>query len=163
MDVVRRSCSAVVPADTCALVRVKEETGDGRVVRAAGRNASLLEGRAVPQGFGVTGWVLVNFKPLFNSDPKLDFPEDLAAHFEGYRTLAVAPVADERALFGAIALYSASLGEYDARQQRLLLEAADIFARSLGASREESQADITAPPAKPPRFAAATLESSLTH
>jgi putative nucleotidyltransferase with HDIG domain len=152
----------LVPADTCALVRVDEATGDGRVVRAAGQGAALLEGRAVPQGFGVTGWVLVNLKPLFNSDPRLDFPEDLAPHFEGYRTLAVAPVADERALFGAIALYSASLGEYDARHQRLLLEAAAIFARSLDARPEASQADITAPPAEPPRFAAA-LESEMTH
>ena len=117
----------------------------------------------VPQGFGVTGWVLVNFKPLFNSDPKLDFPEDLAAHFEGYRTLAVAPVADERALFGAIALYSAALREYDARHQQLLREAADIFARSLAAPGVGPQPAATPQPAKPPRFAVTTLESSLTH
>ncbi|MDQ5837322.1 MAG: HD domain-containing protein, partial [Acidobacteriota bacterium] len=89
--------TSVVPADTCALVRIDELTGEGRVVRASGRDASVLEGRAVPQGFGVTGWVLVNLKPLFNSDPRLDFPEELAAHFQSYRTLAVAPIADDHA------------------------------------------------------------------
>jgi putative nucleotidyltransferase with HDIG domain len=150
----------VVPAETCALVRVNEATGRGRVVRASGRGASLLEGRAVAHGSGVTGWVLANLKPLFNSDPRLDLPEDAAAHFEGYRTLAVAPVAEGRALFGAIALYSASLDKYDARRQRLLLEAAAIFARSLNAHPEEQQHDVTTPAVKPARFAA-TLESNM--
>jgi putative nucleotidyltransferase with HDIG domain len=150
----------VVPADTCALVRVNEATGRGRVVRASGRGAALLEGRAVAHGSGVTGWVLANLKPLFNSDPRLDLPEDAAAHFEDYRTLAVAPVAEGRALFGAIALYSASLDNYDARLQRLLLEAAAIFARSLDAPPEGPQADATTPTVGPARFAA-TLESNM--
>ncbi|MDQ3919772.1 MAG: HD domain-containing protein [Acidobacteriota bacterium] len=154
--------TSVVPAETCALVRVDELTGEGRVVRASGRDASVLEGRGVPQGFGVTGWVLVNLKPLFNSDPRLDFPEDLAAHFQGYRTLAVAPVADDRALFGAVALYSASLAQYDVRCQRLLLEAASLFARSLDTTPAEPQADAKQPATEPPRFDA-TLESSMTH
>jgi putative nucleotidyltransferase with HDIG domain len=154
----------LVPADTCALVRFNEGTGEGRVALARGRNASLLEGRAVPHGSGVTGWVLANRKALFNSDPMLDLPEDAAAHFEGYRTLAVAPVAGERALFGAVALYSAALGEYDARHQQLLREAADIFARALAAHGGDPRPEApAAPPAKPPRFAAAALESSLTH
>jgi hypothetical protein len=143
-------------------VRVDELTGEGRVVRASGRDASVLEGRGVPQGFGVTGWVLVNLKPLFNSDPRLDFPEDLAAHFQSYRTLAVAPVANDRALFGAVALYSASLAEYDVRRQHLLLEAANLFARSLDMNPAEPQPDINTTTAKPPHFDA-TLESSMTH
>src|SRR5947209_2269498 len=147
----------VVPADTCALVRVNEETGESRVALAAGRNASLLEGRAVRQDSGVTGWVLSNRKPLFNSDPKLDLPEDAAAHFTDYRALAVAPVAADRVLFGAIALYSAALSEYDAPHQRLLCEAADNFARSLAAGRTEPPTDAiapaTAPQPKPARFA----------
>jgi putative nucleotidyltransferase with HDIG domain len=150
----------VVPADTCALVRVNGATGRGRVVRASGRGAALLEGHAVAHGSGVTGWVLANLKPLFNSDPRLDLPEDAAAHFEDYRTLAVAPVAHERVLFGAIALYSASLDNYDVRRQSLLLEAAAIFARSLNARHEEQRPDVTTPAVKPARFAA-TLESNM--
>jgi putative nucleotidyltransferase with HDIG domain len=155
--------ASVVPADTCALVRFNEETGESRVALASGRNASLLEGRAVRHGSGVTSWVLSNRKPLFNSDPKLDLPEEAAAHFGDYRTLAVAPVAEGRALFGAVALYSAALGEYDARHRRLLCEAADVFARSLAAVREEAQAAVADQPAKPQRFAVTTLESNLTH
>jgi GAF domain-containing protein len=154
--------AAIVPFDTCALARVVEETGECRVVRAAGRGRALLEGRRVPHTAGVTGWALVNRKPLFNSDPKLDFPKELAASFADYRTLAVAPLMHDHALFGAISLYSATLTEYDARRQRLLCEAATLFARSLIARGEEMRAE-SVPQAKPARFAVTTLESSLTH
>jgi putative nucleotidyltransferase with HDIG domain len=156
--------AALVPFDTCALTRVIDETGESRIVRAQGRHAALLEGRGVPPDAGVTGWVLVNRQPLANSDPKLDFPPQLAAHFADYRTLAVSPVVHDGELFGAISLYSAAQGEYDARQQQLLREAAALFARSLADSREEPQATSAVTPAlKPLPFAAATLESKLTH
>jgi putative nucleotidyltransferase with HDIG domain len=154
--------AAIVPFDTCALVRVSDETGQCRIARAAGRNAALLEGRRISHTSGVTGWALVNRKPLFNSDPKLDLPEETVASFADYRTLAVVPLVHERALFGAISLYSAEFTEYDARCQRLLCEAASLFAHSLTTGVEEPSAE-TAPQAKPARFAVTTLESSLTH
>src|SRR2546423_9278874 len=74
-----------------------------------------------------------------------------------------APAAHDRALYGAVSLYSASLAEYDARQQRLLCEAASLFARALAPRADEPQAVNDASPAKPPRFAVTTLESNLTH
>jgi len=155
--------AAVVPFDTCALARVIVETGESRVVRAAGRGREMLEGRNVPQGSGVTSWVLTNRKPLFNSDPKLDLPTQAAPYFSDYRTLAVAPVTYDRALYGAVSLYSASLAEYDARHQRLLCEAASIFARALASRSGEAQVVNDSTPAKPQRFAVTTLESNLTH
>lgn len=155
--------AALVPFDTCALVRVVEGTGEFRIARAAGRNAALLEGRSISQTAGVTGWALVNRKPLFNSDPKLDLPEETHASFADYRTLAVAPLAHDRALFGAISLYSAELTTYDARQQKLLCDAASLFARALATNVEEPRAETIETPAKPQRFAVTTLESNLTH
>jgi putative nucleotidyltransferase with HDIG domain len=154
--------ATVAPFDTCALARVSEDTGESRIVRAAGRNAALLEGRAVSEGSSVTGWVLVNGKPLFNSDPKLDIPTHAAAHFSDYRALAVVPVSHDRAIYGAVSLYSATLSVYDARLQRLLCEAAAIFARSLAPRGDELQV-MNAQPSKPLRVAATTLESNLTH
>src|SRR5256714_340624 len=155
--------AAVVPFDTCALARVIVETGESRVVRAAGRGRELPEGRIVPPSSGVTSWVLTNRKPLFNTDPMLDLPPQAAPYFSDYRTLAVAPVAHDRALYGAVSLSSASLDEYDARPQRLLCEAASLFARSLAPRAAEPQAAGDATPAKPPRVAVTTLESNLTH
>ena len=110
----------------------------------------------------MTNWVLTNRKPLFNTDPMLDLPAQAADAFSDYRALAVAPVAHDRALYGAVSLYSASLAEYDARQQRLLCEAASLFARALAPRADEPQA-VNEPTAKPPRFAGTTLESNLTH
>ncbi|HST50576.1 MAG TPA: HD domain-containing phosphohydrolase [Pyrinomonadaceae bacterium] len=154
----------VVPFDTCTLARVCEETGASEVVRAAGRNAGLLEGRSIYDGSSVTGWVLVNRKPLFNSDPKLDIPLHAAAHFSDYRTLAVVPVMHERSLYGAVSIYSASLAAYDARLQGFLCEAADLLARSLAPREEETRAAAAAvmPPVTP-SLAVAALESNLTH
>ena len=93
----------------------------------------------------------------------LDLPTQAAPHFADYRALAVAPVAHDRALYGAVSLYSASLDEYDARQQRLLCEAASIFARALASRSGEARAVNDSTPAKPQRFAVTTLESNLTH
>ena len=155
--------NTIVPFDTCALVSISEETGECRVERAVGRNATLLEGRRVPHTAGVTGWVLVNRKPLFNTDPKLDFPEEVAVHFADYRTLAVAPVAHERALSGAVSLYSAALNEYDARQRKLLCDAAAIYARSLISAGADARVENVTQAKQPPRVATATVESNLTH
>ncbi|HEV2859774.1 MAG TPA: HD domain-containing phosphohydrolase [Pyrinomonadaceae bacterium] len=142
--------AALVPFETGALVRVEPETGESRVAHAAGRDASLLAGREVPPGAGVTGWVLVNRQPLANTDPRLDFPEDLARHFDGYRTLASFPLLRGKELLGAVTLYSSSLAQYDERQQLLLRESTAALAHAL---------DRPLPP--PP--VAAKLESELTH
>ncbi len=98
------------------------------------------------------GWVLINRQPLCNTDPRLDFPEDLARHFEGYRTLAAFPVAGEKELLGAVTLYSATLAEYDERHQRLLSEAASLLAQAL-----DGLAAVPPPPA------VARIASELTH
>jgi putative nucleotidyltransferase with HDIG domain len=154
--------AAVVPFDTCALARVQAETGESRVVRAAGRNAQLLEGRAITESSSVTGWVLVNRRPLFNSDPKLDIPQQFAENFADYRALAVVPVMHERALYGAVSIYTASLAACDARHQQLLREAADLLARAL-APRDDEMRGASAPSPKSSTLPVATLESNMTH
>ncbi|HLM58587.1 MAG TPA: GAF domain-containing protein, partial [Pyrinomonadaceae bacterium] len=145
-----RELAPLVPFETGALVRVEPETGDSRVAHASGRDASYVLGREVPPGAGVTGWVLINRQPLSNTDPRLDFPEDLARHFDGYRTLAAFPLLRDKELLGAVTLYSSSLAQYDERQQLILSESAAALAHAL---------DRPLPP--PP--VAARLESELTH
>ena len=148
-EVFLESLQALVPFETCAITRVDAETGESRVSRAAGHNAALVQGREVPPGAGVTGWVLVNRRPHCNTDPRLDFPEDLARHFEGYLTLASFPVLRDKELLGALTLYSSTLPAYDERQQQLIREAADSLAHTL----------INAPLPPP----AANIASELTH
>jgi hypothetical protein len=147
---------ALVPFETCAFVRVLPVTGENRVTHSAGRNAALLAGRRIPSGEGVTGWVLANRKPFCNTDPRLDLPPHLASDFADYRTLAVFPVVADKELCGAVALYSASLGEYTDEHQRLLQEAASVLARALSG-------ETSILPAAPVRLSETTIESVLTH
>jgi len=149
--------AALVPHDTCALTLSASDAGENRVFAAAGRNASLLAGRAVAPGEGVTGWVLANRKAFFNADPRLDLPADAAADFADYRTLGVAPLDCGGKFYGAVSIYSAALNTYTAEHQHLLQEAASLLAEALS--------DLGDGGARQPLVAASTppLESTLTH
>jgi putative nucleotidyltransferase with HDIG domain len=127
---------SVVPFDTCAITLIAPETGDTFVAYAAGQNASLLKGRRIAMGEGVTGWVIANRKSFCNTDPKLDFPPFLAIHFESCRTLAAFPMIRDKQRFGAVTLYSSTLSVYTANQQRLMEEAAALVATALSANSE---------------------------
>lgn len=153
----------VVPFDTCAVTRVMPEGGACVVACAAGRHASLLEGRHVSPGEGVTGWVLANRQPFANADPRLDLPPEAAEHFAGYRTLSVAPVGGGEKFYGAVSIYSAALGEYTPGHLRLLEEAASLVARALDLACDPDRAPRPTAPAPHPRPADTPLDSALTH
>jgi putative nucleotidyltransferase with HDIG domain len=127
---------SVVPYDTCAITLINQESGETMVTYAAGEHATLLKGRRVAMGEGVTGWVLANRKPFSNTDPKLDFSSDLASQFEAYRTMAAFPVMRDRQRFGAVTLYSASFSVYTADQLRLIEEAVAMLAAALSSNLE---------------------------
>jgi putative nucleotidyltransferase with HDIG domain len=129
---------SVVAFDTCAITLIAHETGDTFVAYATGQHASLLRGRRIAMGEGVTGWVIANRKPFCNTDPKLDFPSGLASHFESYRTLAAFPMIRNKQRFGAVTLYSSTLSVYTADQQRLMEEAAALIATALSANSESA-------------------------
>lgn len=121
----------IVPYDACAITLVQHGTGERIVVYAEGQNSWLLVGRKIEMGEGVTGWVLANQLPFCNTDPRLDFPPALADRFDNLRTLAVFPITSLEGRHGAVSLYSAVLDRYTEMQQRLLQEAATIFAGAL--------------------------------
>ncbi|MDT4898336.1 MAG: hypothetical protein QOH25_3413 [Acidobacteriota bacterium] len=129
---------SIVPYDSCAVTLVAPEGGDNVVAHARGQHAELLEGRKVAIGEGVTGWVLANRQPFCNTDPKLDLPPQLAAHFAGYRTLASFPLVREKEIHGALTLYSSTLTEYTAEHRKLLEEAAKLVTAALLTSAEST-------------------------
>jgi transcriptional regulator with GAF, ATPase, and Fis domain len=137
---------SVVPYDTCALTLIAPETGEPRVVYAAGAHAALLEGRRIGMGEGVTGWVLANRKAFANTDPKLDLPSSLAARFSDYRTLAAFPVLRDKQRFGVVTLYSSRLTVYTTDQQRLLEEAAALLGAALSSSGEAALPEMQQAP-----------------
>jgi putative nucleotidyltransferase with HDIG domain len=127
---------SVVPFDTCAITLIAPETGDTFVAYVAGQNAALLKGRRIAMGEGVTGWVIANRRSFCNTDPKLDFPSNLAIRLESYRTLAAFPLIRNKLRFGAVTLYSSTLPVYTADQQRLMEEAVALIAAALSTNSE---------------------------
>ena len=87
---------------------------------------------------GITGWVIANQKPFCNTDPRLDFPPELAEKFQNFRTLASFPLLEGDRLLGALTVYSSNRTEYGADQQRLLKESAAILTNALWAISEKA-------------------------
>ncbi len=160
----------LVPYDTCAIALVRPEGGDARVAYAAGLHAAALRGHVFSPGDGITGWVLSNLRPFANTDPKLDFPDALAAQFAAYRTLLAVPVEGQRTAYGTLSLYSQTRAAYTMAQQKLLEAAAMILATALAPKPatmvyEPADEQMTAPPVFDTNNKAlnTTLGSELTH
>jgi transcriptional regulator with GAF, ATPase, and Fis domain len=121
----------LVPADLCIVTFVTPGTGDNVVVHATGHQADLVLGRNRALGEGVTGWVIVNGKPFYNVDPKLDFPDTMSVEFSSYRTLAAYPMIKDNQIIGAVSLYSATINEFSADQLKLIEGAVNLGAMVL--------------------------------
>jgi putative nucleotidyltransferase with HDIG domain len=132
----------IAPYETCAVTMADAESGDYQITHAAGLHAASLVGRRVMPGEGVSGWVIANRHPFCNTDPRLDLPPTLADKFADYRTLAVFPIIKGKELFGTVALYSTTLGEYDSNRQRLLSEAAGLLALALSAVPQAAAPEV---------------------
>jgi putative nucleotidyltransferase with HDIG domain len=155
---------SIVPYTTVTLTLVAPDSGEFVVEHARGEHAELLKGRRVAPGEGITGWVLANQKPFCNTDPRLDFSLELAESFKSYRTIAAYPLVKDQELQGALTLYSASLGEYDKDQRKLLRESAGILADTLSHSsvdHEQRPADVS--DAGSNVVSKSVLRSELTH
>jgi putative nucleotidyltransferase with HDIG domain len=123
--------AAFVPFDLCAVVLGHHDSGENVVAHASGPCAPLLRGRRTKAAEGVTGWVIANGAPFFNTDPKLDLPAPIAEG-GGFRTLASVPLpAPDGAARGAVTIYSASFASYSQEQQQLLEEASKLLAAAL--------------------------------
>ncbi|MGH9944450.1 MAG: HD domain-containing phosphohydrolase [Pyrinomonadaceae bacterium] len=137
---------ALVPYDSCAITLAAPQTGENVVAYAAGEHQELLKGRRIAVGEGVVGWVLANQQPFCNTDPKLDLPPTVSAHFAAYRTLAVFPLVRGEETYGAVALYSSALAEYSGQHQRLLKEAVALAAEQLSKGPEPVRQDVSRHP-----------------
>ena len=133
---------ALAPYDLCAVTLVDSGTGDNTVVYAKGRHAHLLEGYTRGLGEGVTGWVIANGKPFCNVDPKLDFPGSLLVEFSSYRTLAAYPMIRNAQTYGAVSLYSSTLGEYSSDHLKLIERAVYLAATVLSIPSQTASAEI---------------------
>ena len=109
----------MIPFTTCA-VYLRQQDDSAVVSYAFGQSADLIRGRSLAAGHGIAGWVVINGRPMSNTDPMLDLDEFLVSNEVGYRTAAVFPLTRGDDTIGALALYSSELESYSSDHLRLL-------------------------------------------
>lgn len=110
----------LVPYSTCVIYLMGSNKTAIRAEYASGLYGDLFRGRDFSMGEGITGWVIANHRPMYNTTPQLDLSflgHDAAARYKG---VAVFPVTKNGEAFGAVALYSMDLPQYSAEHLRLL-------------------------------------------
>lgn len=110
----------LVPYSTCVIYLVDGGKTAVHSEYASGLYKELFRGRNFRVGEGITGWVVANHRPMYNTTPLLDLSflgSDVAERFKG---VAVFPVMKNSEAIGAIALYSVDLPNYTEEHLRLL-------------------------------------------
>jgi diguanylate cyclase (GGDEF)-like protein/putative nucleotidyltransferase with HDIG domain len=109
----------MIPFTTCALY-LRQQDDSSVVAHAFGENAERIRGRSLAAGHGIAGWVVINGRPMSNTDPMLDLTTFLEDNDTGYQTAAVFPLTQGDETIGALALYAAQLEAYSSDQLHLL-------------------------------------------
>ena len=109
----------MIPFTTCA-VYLRQPDDSSTVAYAFGQNAEQLRGRSLSAGLGIAGWVVINGRPMSNTDPMLDLNQLLGQNESGYLTAAVFPLTKGDETIGALALYASELEAYSSDQLHLL-------------------------------------------
>jgi diguanylate cyclase (GGDEF)-like protein len=109
----------LLPFNTC-VVYIRQ-SGDDSIVAAHvfGDSAEQIRGRSVKAGYGIAGWVVINGRPMANTDPALDLGESITAE-AGFKTAAVFPLMGQSEPIGALALYTRNVDTYSPEQLQLL-------------------------------------------
>ncbi len=145
-DVIERHLRRLVPAGLIAVLVRDEQAEELRVVHASGFGERLIDGLAVPMGYGISGWAAANRQPVVNADPALDVAERFDGLNPRYRSTMAVPLNGNRAVFGALVFFATQPGAFTEVQARTveLLAAAITDAVSTALAR---QPDADAAPA----------------
>lgn len=133
----------IVPFTTCA-VYLREPDDSCVAAYVFGQNAERIRGSRLAAGRGIAGWVIINGRPMSNTDPVLDLEEFLSANQTGYRTAAVYPLTSGDQAIGALALYSSEMDNYSGDHLHLLKSVARLASTALGQARLYEQTKVSA-------------------
>jgi diguanylate cyclase (GGDEF)-like protein len=112
--------SKLIPFTTCAISLFDATNSEFEVVHAIGLHAELFMKRRMPAEAGITGWVITNQRPMYNTNPVLDLGflgQEVAAR---YKAVMVFPLVKEHEALGAIAVYSTDLSAYGSEHIQLM-------------------------------------------
>jgi diguanylate cyclase (GGDEF)-like protein/putative nucleotidyltransferase with HDIG domain len=112
--------SKLLPFTTCAISLFDRSRSEFEVVHAVGRHAERFVHRRLSAEAGITGYVITNQRPIYNTKPVLDLgflgPEEAGE----YKGVVVFPLVKNDESLGAIALYSTEIETYGAEYIQLV-------------------------------------------
>src|SRR5262252_3001689 len=121
MALISSKLSNIVPFSCCALFLYNDETETLRCRFATGVEAETIQQLTIRNGYGLTGWVARNRRPLVNARPSTDLE---AAGFPSERTMLhsalVCPLLFNERFIGTIAVYHTEPSVYTDDHRRLL-------------------------------------------
>ena len=127
-----------IPYTTCVFYLRNSDDDSIRAAYASGRSADRIQGQALRMGHGIAGWVVLNARPMSNTDPMLDLEPFIGANDDGYRTAIVHPIIQNDEAIGALALYSSELSAYTSSHLQFVEWASLLTAAALSNSGAKS-------------------------
>lgn len=112
--------SKLIPFTTCAIALFDASRSEFEIVHATGLHAERFMKRRMPAEAGITGWVITNQRPMYNTNPVLDLGFLGAETASAYKGVVVFPLIKNEEAIGAIALYSTELAAYGSEHIQLL-------------------------------------------
>lgn len=134
----------IVSYTTCVLYLQKAGSNELEAVHISGRNVEQLKGGTITLGAGITGWVVANRQPMYNSDPRLDFDALKAQVDSPYRTVVAVPLLKDDEVLGALTLYSQDLTAYEADHLRLVEAVAKLASDAIANALHHKKTEATA-------------------
>jgi diguanylate cyclase (GGDEF)-like protein len=121
----------MIPFTTCVVYLKQAGDESALAAYAFGQNSEKIRGRSLAAGHGIAGWVIINGRPMSNTDPMLDLADFVGLNESSYRTAAVYPLKNGEDAMGALALYSSELGSYTSDCLHLLESVARFASTAL--------------------------------
>ena len=120
MALIAPKLSNLIPSYACALFLYEETDASLRCRFATGVDAPLLQNLAVGFGYGMSGWVAKNRRPLVNARPHSDFEAGGVRIETGLQSALSCPLLLGDRLIGTLNVYHVESGFYNEDHRRLL-------------------------------------------
>ena len=95
-----------MPASLCVFYQYDNEYDELVARHAFGTSIEKALGQRIPLGHNLTGWVGSNRRTIRNSDPTLDFGEEIREFEPSLLSCLSSPVVDDDTLVGVLSLYA---------------------------------------------------------
>jgi diguanylate cyclase (GGDEF)-like protein/putative nucleotidyltransferase with HDIG domain len=110
----------LLPFTTCAIALFNANRSEFEIVLASGRHAEKMQRKRQPAETGITGWVITNQKPMYNTNPILDLGFLSVEESREYKGVMVFPLTKNGDSLGAIAIYSTEIETYSSQYIQLM-------------------------------------------